>query len=458
VAIDQSTAAPADAHAPGLIQSWSVVQSSLVLLALLWWGTGLVWGTGGRDPHVLSVGLLLVCVAAVATRPWERLRPLSLAMSLVPGAAAFLICLVSPTGWAGADVAASWAYTGLLCGLVAAWAVDARRRYILCLALVIAPLGTFAKGWLAWWAGQDPSRPFIGTFYWHNQEAAFLLIGAVSALGLILNSNRSARALGWLAVGLCGAGVVLTTSRATMFCLVVCLVLVLLACASRRAWRQVLQVAAASGVIFALATLLTGPPFFAHRGGALAGTAARSQAGESLGANGGHRLDDWAAAIRVTKHWPLTGTGFHGFASGSALPAAGGQGSNTPFAHNGFLQAFVDGGVPLGVVVCAVVGIVLLAATRQAVRARLASDWATLSAAAALLGATFHSAVDFDWTYPALLAGSGLVAVLASGPVRAASLNRRTWGGVVWVGLGLLATVAAWKGGLTLNVPIGSAT
>jgi O-antigen ligase len=190
----------------------------------------------------------------------------------------------------------------------------------------------------------------------------------------------------------------------------------------------------------------------------VAGTEARASTGQSLAANGGHRLDDWRWAGRVFAHWPLSGTGFHGFASGSARLAAPHSGSLTPFAHNGFLQLLVDGGLLLTVPVLLALSLLAVAVLRQLGTARRTRDWTTLGASAALLVLATHSAVDFDWSYPALLSGFALTGALAAPvrtPLEGLVQRRRAVLGAVLLGLLVLAAVAAWPGGQVLNVPLG---
>jgi hypothetical protein len=431
-----------------------------VLVALAWWATGLTWGTGGREPHVLSIGVGLTAVAALLVRPWRSLSRLVSLATLAPGAAGFLVCAFAPTGWAGADAAASWVYAGLMAAVAAAWARDERRRALLLCVAVLAPLGTFAKGWLAWWGGGNAAQPFVGTFYWHNQEAAFLLMGALCGLAIAVTAGSALRPLGWLAVALCGAGVFLTTSRGAMMALYGALTLLVVLGLARRAWRLSLAAVIAGAAAFVTATVLSGPPFFTHGGGALAGASARSQSGETLGANSGHRLDDWSQAVHVFLRWPVTGVGFHGFASGSALVDQGGKGSLTPFAHNGFLQLFVDGGVLLGAVALAALAVATLAIGRGLRPAVRTASWTPVVLATAVLAGALHSAIDFDWSYPALLSGFGLLLVLAAPAVAAAPAASTRWDRLVpalWAAVVVLAVIGAWHGGFPLSVQVTGA-
>lgn len=430
-----------------------------VLAALGWWATYLTWGTGGREPHVLSIGLGLVTVAAALTRPWRLLTLPALVLGLSVAAAAFLVTLVAPTGWRGANEASSWVYAVAMTLTAGSWAREVWRREALLLVLALGPLLSFARGWTAWWGGEDSARPFIGTFYWHNQEGSFLALGVLAALALAVTSRRVLRYVGWLAVAVCGAGVVVSTSRASMGALGLGLLVFSAAALAARAWVTALAPVLAGLLIAATSFVLTGPPFFPGRSTPLAGTTARTSDGQSLAANGGHRLDDWKFAGRVFRHWPLSGTGFHGFASGSARIDAG-HGSLTPFAHNGYLQVLVDGGLLLAVPVLLALGLLGYRAVRAGIAARQSRDWRVLGALSALIALAAHSGVDFDWSYPSLLSAFGLTAALAvplapAGLAGESSRLRRGLGACV-LGLLVLAACAAWQGGLVLNVPVGS--
>jgi O-antigen ligase len=438
------------------VRAW--VSDAAVLAALAWWATGLTRGTGGRDAHVLSIALVLLLPGLLAVQPWRRLPAVATACGLAVPVASFLVTVVAPTGWRGANEAASWTYTSLLALLVAAWCVPGWRRSVLISALALGPVFSFLGGWRAWWGGEDPGHPFLGTFYWYNQEAAFLVLGALACLSLALVTTRVARVAAWGGVALCGAGVVVATSRASLAVLIGGIGVLALLAALRRAWRVSLTSLAALPLTACASWVLTGPPFFSHRVSPLAGAQERAGSGQSLAVNGGHRLDDWAYAVKVFLHWPVTGTGFHGFLHGSVTASGDGRGALTPFAHNGFLQVLADGGLLLALPVFAAL---VLAAVRTGslLRGALAErDWAWLGCLAGGLALAAHSAVDFDWSYPALLSGFGLVlaALVArtplAGPLPA---RRRTRLPLLVTPLVALAAWAAWSGSLVLNAPLG---
>jgi hypothetical protein len=163
-------------------------------------------------------------------------------------------------------------------------------------------------------------------------------------------------------------------------------------------------------VIFAL----PGPPFFPHRASPLAATTARSDTGQSLLQNGAYRTEFWRESAEVALHRPLVGSGYHALATASALYTPSGW-ARSPLAHDGYLQAFSDGGLLLGVPFLASVVIVALWALRRfwvmvSRREGRLIDVTQLSVVLALLGGLAHSAVDFDWSHPSILVEAALLA------------------------------------------------
>lgn len=423
-----------------------------VALVLLWWAVPLVRGTGGREPHLLSIGLVLLVVATALVRPWRELSRRVYACLVAVPVAAFLVVTVAPTGWEGGVEAGSWAFATQLAALVLAWARDAARRTGVLLVFVLAAGYEFSAGWLAWWGGEDPRRAFVGTFYWHNQAGVFLATGSVVAAGLLVARIREARVAAWVVAPLGLAGTVVSTSRASMGAAGVgFLVLVTAALSGARRWRGLARLATAAGLGIALAFVLTGPPFFHERTSALAGTAARGAGGETLAANGGYRLKDWEWAGRLFTDRPVAGTGFHGFADASAQLDPAGRGALTPFAHNGYLQVLAEGGLLLAVPVLALlVGLCLRAA--RAARGRSPVTGAALAGLVVLL---LHSGVDFDWSYPALLAAPALLGGALPGGRDGSERPRASpLLGALALALLVVSVAAAWHGSLDLSAKV----
>ena len=435
-----------------------------VVTTLLWWATYLTWGTGGREPHRLSVAAGLLLLALLTTRPWEVLPPRAYALLTLIGVAAFGVALTAPTGWHGADDAATYACVGQLAAVVLAWSQTRGHRLVLVAIVVVAGGLQFGSGWLAWWGGQDLTRPFVGTFYWHNQAAIFLAAAALVGCGAVLSGVEGLSMLGWVITPLCACGVVVTTSRASQIALAAGLVLLLVAAllAPGRRRQPVLRLGALVGLCVATTLLLTSRLMFpgaaqSGLGAVTAATAARGRR-ESFSGNGAQRFEDWRRAWKIFVHWPLSGAGFHSFNSAAGVATTRRDGVRTAFAHNGFLQVLSDGGLLLAApVLMALVGAAWWT-VRSVRRQWRRGDLLALSCGTALLVLALHSGMDFDWSYVSLLAMFVLVLALVAElpPERVA--RRDGWTrAVVGVGVCLLvlSAISAWHGGLSLNVPIG---
>ena len=424
-----------------------------VLATCTWWATKLTWGTGGREPHVLSTGCALLLVSALLVRPWRRLSPIVLSLGYGLGAAAFLVVLTAPTGTAGLHEAASYAYAGQLGLVLFAWATSAARRTMLLGAVLVAAAAQFTHGWLPWWGLQDPTRLFQGTFYWHNQAGIFLAAGALLAFAVVAQAHRPLHPLGWVVAPLATAGVVYTTSRGSQLGLALGLVLLMAAVlrSHEGRWAAAVRLTGAAALAWAVTSVLTGPPFFPERVSATAATAARA---DSFVSNGVQRFEDWRRAVAIFAQWPVTGAGFYSYDGATVAVTTKRDGVSTAFAHNGFLQALSDGGLVLAVPLFVSVALILLVALRALVDALRAGDLVRAGAGATFLVLLLHSGMDFDWTYPALLSLAALVGVLAL-PVPAQvdvplSRARASWAAAT-VLLLAVAAIGAWPGGLQLN-------
>lgn len=442
---------------PGVSALAEHAGTAAVLAALAWWATYLVWGTGGREPHRLSTAAALLLLAMLLVRPWRVLPTITLVLGNAIGLSAFVVVLTAPTGLAGADDAASYAYAGQLGLVVLAWARTASRRLVLVGCLVAAGGMEFAQGWLPWWGGQDTTKLFEGTFYWHNQAGIFLAAGALLAFAVVAAGFRPLSMLGWVAAPLCSAGVLFTTSRGAELALAIGVLLLsgvtLVSPVRRSAGPRLLGVFGASVLVtYALA----GPPFFPHRMSPLAGTAERSP---SLVGNGVQRLEDWRLAGAIFRHWPFSGAGFHSFSSATSIVTTKRDGATTAFAHNGFLQALSDGGIVLALPLFLAVAAVLVCGLRALPAAVRRGDLLLPGAVITLVVLLLHSGMDFDWSYPALLSLAALVAVLCL-PIPGRPVVPHSSGRWLFCGLGAIllmaSVVGAWHGGLDLNAVVPS--
>lgn len=451
--------APAPAVVPGRALAAALTAERLrdvvVALPLLWWATYLTWGVGGREPHRLSVALLLLVPALVVLRPWSALSRVELVLCTWLGLAPFVVLATAPTGWAGADDAASYLNVVLSYAVLRAWAVDLERRLAL-LAVVVAAGGLqFAQGWLAWWGGQDPHRLFVGTFYWHNQTGIFFAAAALAALAAVVHVRGPLGRLAWCVAPLAVAGTRFTSSRGAMIGLGLGVaVLLALGWAHSARGRNTLRLVVALALSALTALLLTRPPFFpAHPSAVAEGELIN----RSFEGNGMQRLEDWRRAWEILKHWPLTGAGFHSFGSATEVATTRHDALTTAFAHNGFLQAAADGGLLLALPLWTAVLAVAAVALRHLVRVGRAGETPGVAGAVLLLVLGLHSGMDFDWAYPALMALMAPVAVLAL-PARATAGRRAWWPLVPVIAVVAVAVVGAWHGGMDLNTVVREAS
>jgi len=436
-----------------------------VLAMVAYWLGPLAWADGGRDPHVMTVGAMLTALAILATRPHQVLSNAFVGMSAGVSLSAFAVALWAPTGWAGSSSAARYA--------CAAWAPAAvaalvRRRPAslepVAALLPLAAAAEFAQGWLGWWGGGDPTHGMVGTFYWHNPFAAFLLPGALVGLWLWMTARRAIAMIGLLGFVFGSTGIVYSTSRATLACLGAGVIVAAVAVGTRAdrtaAVRGLLALVAAAVVV----KLIVGPPFFAHAGSVTGGIAARA-AGEPLAQNGLYRLDFWREALVVFKAHPVIGGGYHSLVAES-IGRVPRDWPLSPFAHNGYLQALATGGLVLSVPFLGAAFSLIAVSARSLVTGlvRRRATLATVVLPAVFLLACAHSAVDFDWAYPANMGLTGVVGGLAlAARDRRPEARKRDGGlslrsGIVGVAVLLLA-LAAWcgrNGDLRQNLPVRS--
>ncbi|MCW2621302.1 MAG: hypothetical protein JWL64_904 [Frankiales bacterium] len=386
---------------------------------ILWWALPMTRGSGGREAGLTAVALVLALVATAVVRPWRTVPTTVTVLSALVGVGSLVMCLVTPAGWSGADSAAAMTAGAVVLPVVLGYASTSRRRTALATAVCLAGAVEFLESCQAWWGGGDPTKIMVGTFYWWNPFAAFLLPGALLGVALAVRGPRPWRLAGWLATPLCLTGIVLSSSRTTLMLAlagVAALGVVVVGPGWRGAlarWLAVLTLSAAT------LYLVSGPPFFEHRGTPGAAISQRTATGETLSQNGEMRLQFWERAIAVVKHHPLTGTGPHTLIAASN-PHVDPTLAASNYAHSGFLQAFSDGGIVLGLPV--LLGCLLAAAglaRRVGVAlSKPAERWLALSTGAAGLGLLAHSGVDFDWIYPSdVLVGAIVVGLGLSVPV-----------------------------------------
>jgi O-Antigen ligase len=413
----------------------------LALLAI--WAIPFTRAAGGRGVHTELLFAAALLVVLPSMQVW-RAASWSVALAALVAVVALLVCVFSPSGWYGSDVAAGYAIAGaaFVAGRRYVRAVD--RRNLVAVAVCLAGLYQFEQAFVVWWRSGSSSTEMSGTFGWHNPYAAFLLPGAVIGLGLVATRRSPWNIVGWASVPACTTGIVLSSSRATMAALVVAWVLVfVLGLRGKAVLSRAFGVLALSaGVLFALPSRL----FFPHYSSPLAATSIRAASNQSLAQNGVYRTQFWREALDVAVHRPFVGGGFHTLATASVFYAPS-DWARSPLAHDGYLQAFSDGGLLLGVPFLIAVVVVLLWAWRPVSGALRrwkngSEDVAQMSIAVALLAAFAHSAVDFDWSHPAILVEVALLAACLAPIAAPARVRRPAVSAVALVALGGVLAVS----------------
>lgn len=411
----------------------AIIPGILVGFAVAYLTMPFAHATGGREPWALTKAAIVVGVALVAAKPWRELSARVLALAVIVSLAALAVCLVTPPGWFGGTRAASYALAAATFVAVASYARSVRRLYPI--ATIVAAAGAVQFDWsfIAWWGGSERAQreqqsvPMIGTFYWHNQFAAFLLAPALIALALLVGRRAPWRLAGWIVAPLAVAGVVHSTSRGGMGVLLVgWLAIGVLALRVRPNRRAFVKWLAASVLAAGVTVAVSGPPFFSSTASPLSATQARASTGDTVDASSSYRVRMWRESVIVFEHHPVAGVGYGGLeAAATQLTPAGWP--RSPLAHNDYLQALSEGGLLLGLpflVACGGIAFGLVRVGRSRVHSRVVDVRTGVVVGAMALMA--HAAIDFDWTYPALFTLTAVVAALAVGP-----MLRRPGGGSV---------------------------
>jgi O-antigen ligase len=373
--------------------------------------------TGGREPWALTKAAVVVGVALIAVKPWRELSARVLALAVTMSLAALAVCLVTSPGWFGSTRAASYSLAAATFVAVASYARSARRVYPIAAIVATAGAVQFCWSFIAWWGGGQQSIPMIGTFYWHNQFAAFLLAPALIALALLVGRRAPWRLVGWVVAPLAVAGIVHSSSRGGMGLLLAgWLVIGVLALRVRPNRRAFVKWVAASVLAAGVTVAVSGPPFFSSTTSPLSATQVRSSTGETVDASGAYRVRMWRESVIVFEHHPIAGVGYGGLESAATeLTPAGWP--RSPLAHNDYLQALAEGGLLLGLpflVACGALAFGLLRVGRSRVHSRVVDVRTGVVVGAMAL--MVHAAIDFDWSYPALFSLTAVVAALAIGP------------------------------------------
>lgn len=410
-----------------------------------WWAGPLSGASGGRGVHTQLLVALAAIPALIGLRVWRL--PWRSALAALVCAVALLVCVAAPTGWAGGDAASGYVLAGAGYLGVRRFVSSEQRRVVVGAAVCLAGAYHLITALPPWLAAGNSATPLIGSFDGWNAYAAFLLPAAVIGLGLAAEGAAPWRWFGWVSGPLCGAGVVLSNSRATTACLAAAAIVLFAVSVRRRAAVVRLLVAVALTAVVAFG--LTGPPFFSHRASPLAAAEQRAATGQTLSQNGTYRTEFWRSAAQVFIHHPITGAGYHSLVPASR-PYTPASWARSPNAHDGYLQALSDGGLLLGLPLLAAAVMIGASALRRIWRhlaspARESADLTVIAMSIAILGALAHSAVDADWTYSAIMMEAAFVAACVVGSASATTtsrLARLTPWLAAFAGVGALAVTA----------------
>jgi O-antigen ligase len=350
---------------------------------------------GLRPAGALLAALLTVALAAAVSWWWGTLpRSLALqAVGLVAGAALMAVAGASAAR-SGQGVAV---FTALAWGLLVGGVLNAG----------VALVQVFAPGWADgnWIAASGLPGRAVGNLRQPNHLCSLLLWAMAAAVGLHALGRLPARLLA-LSLPLLVLGVELSASRTGAAGLLLFLAWGLL---DRRLPRS------------ARLALLATPLLYLLAWGAMAWWGSVSQqalgAGARLAADGGlgesspnARANIWRNALHLIAANPWTGTGFGEFNFAWSMTAF----ANRPTAffdhtHNLPLQLLVELGVPLGLVVMALLGLALWQGWRRGARA--ADEAGALAGRTALvlvLLSGLHSLVEYPLWYAYFLLPAAL--------------------------------------------------
>jgi O-antigen ligase len=401
---------------PAAVRS-GIVPGVIIGLAVAYLTMPFAQATGGRDPWAVTKAAVVVLVALVAAKPWQRLRIGTLALAVAVAVAALAVCLVTPPGWFGATRASAYGLAAGTFVAVASYTRTVRRACLVGGIVAVAGAVQFCWSFVAWWGGRDQSLAMVGTFYWHNQYAAFLLAPALVALALLVRNRAPWRLVGWVVAPLATAGIVYSSSRGGLGILIVgWLVIGVLACRVKPNRGALVRWLAASVLAAGVTMAISGPPFFASSASPFAATQARASEGDTADANSAYRVRMWHEAVIVFDHHPVAGVGY-GALESSAVKLTPAGWPRSPLAHDDYLQALAEGGLLLGVpflAACGAIGIGLLRGLRSRATRRVLDVRTGLIVGALALMA--HAVIDFDWTYPALFTLAAIVSAAAIAP------------------------------------------
>lgn len=424
-----------------LLQDVSVAGAATI------WILDLTTSTGGLHNRHTAVFALALLLPLGVLQAWRHVPRVLLALVGMTSAGAATVLLTSDVGALQADSPAAQLVGLLALVVTTVYARTPARRRAVVGVLVAAAALQFFQAWFPWWGSGSPDTLLVGTFYWHNQVAAYLGALALVAGASAVFGGGALQRWSIVVAPVGAAGVVLSTGRSALALLVLGLITLGLLAVTRprRLLPALLLPVLTAGVVLGL----TSGVFFAgddYSGPPVTSTPnapapiAGSRGSDSFASNGSDRLRWSAAALRGFADAPLTGHGFGSFAATSAplLPVGA---TRSAFVHNGYAEALTSGGLLFGGPLLALCGLLAVRAL-QGVRAGGPERGVLVGCSLATLFLLGHSLVDFDWHYPSLVVLLGVT----GGVVLSTRPPRRTVRPAVAVTV-LLLTVAVVVGG-----------
>jgi O-antigen ligase len=307
-----------------------------------------------------------------------------------------------------------WGWLAATGFLFAAAAKDASNQRLFLGALVAALFVQSCWSFFVWWGGGEAAPQQSGTFYAPNQYAGYLLLLAPipAVMSLTKPSRREAMAWGLVAI-LAYLGVALSGSRGGLIAGAIGLIAATIL-ASRGGARQVLLRGSLLACGFTAAgVVLTGPWLFANSSGfSVAGPARSVQSKEGSEALSLSMRINWAqGALLIAARSPVIGTGL-GTYGDVFVQVQDPRWAWSRYAHNHYLEALAEGGIPL---MLGVMALPLISLRKTHVARRSLEDplgvW-KIGLWAGLAGASAHLAVDHDWSFPGYAVTYVVVALL----------------------------------------------
>lgn len=373
------------------------------------------FGVGPLQPTEAAVFLLaaLVVVRRLASGrsllPWSS--PLWLALALLAWSSISLLTALDPS--------LALKQLGLLVGgillactvIAVCESMDDIRQVLggfVIVGTAVALVGVFSEGSLqTYYGGTLVSGRSVGTFQQSNQFGSFMLLAAVTAVGLALGArSRVARLTAAIATSVLLAGVLLSLSRGAWIATIGAFVLLLVALPHAGRLAMVLVPCLMAAAILIAAGASSALQVVQVRADALT---ARSPFD--------HRAVTWEEAAREIAERPVFGEGPGNFRVASLSSASMAAPLHDEHAHNIWLEWAAGTGIAGAAILMAFV-VATAAAVRRASRAARSTRDRTVIVVggAALLTVVIHGMFDYTLTHDVIwlsvwfLIGTGLAA------------------------------------------------